>query len=67
MKRIILLILLSGCASSTPYGANLKLCVITAQTLAESEDCRCRINTQAGKPCTPNPFLHHDGGTDGAQ
>jgi hypothetical protein len=48
---------------ASTYAVELKACVATASTLAESQACRCRVNRSEGRPCTPET----DGGSDGAQ
>jgi len=60
MRYIFLLLLLVACAPSsaknaekaTTYGVELQLCVQTAKTLAESQKCRCEVNTRWSRPCT---------------
>jgi hypothetical protein len=62
-----LLVLVAACAEAIPpttYAAQLEMCVSTAATLAQSQECRCRVNLADGRPCTPVPaHCHVDGST----
>lgn len=54
----MLLLTLVACAAAVApasYATQLEMCVSAATTLAQSQECRCRVNLAEGRPCTPVP------------